>query len=122
MRKVNSAGLALLLGLANVLSPLPTRAQTSSAVASAAAAAPARTASPTFAAAREAAENITSEKMKEMLYFISSDEMAGRNTPSPELDKTAKYIADRLAKLKLKPAGDNKKSFFQTIALRSTEV
>ncbi|HEU4595948.1 MAG TPA: M28 family peptidase [Pyrinomonadaceae bacterium] len=119
MRKVNSAGLALLLGLVTVLSPLPARAQTSSAVAVATSA---RTSSAASPAARKAAENITAEKMKEMLYFISSDEMAGRNTPSPGLDQTAKYIADRLAKLKLKPAGDNHKSYFQTIALRSTEV
>jgi hypothetical protein len=117
MRKVNSAGLALLLGLVTVLSPLPARAQTSRAVASAAAAA-----AKVSPAAREAAENISAEKLKETLYFIASDEMAGRDTPSPGLDKTAQYIAERLSKLKLKPAGDNKKSYFQTIALSSTEV
>ncbi len=120
MRKVNSAGLALLLGLLTILSPLPARAQAGRAVASTAAATAKVSAS--SAAAREAAEEIKAEKLKETLYFISSDEMAGRNTPSPELDKTAQYIAERLAKLKLKPAGDNKKSYFQTIALRSTAV
>jgi hypothetical protein len=117
MRKVNSAGLALLLGLVTVLPPLPVRAQAGRAVASAAAAS-----GKVSTAAREAAEHISAEKLKETLYFIASDEMAGRDTPSPGLDKTAQYIAERLAKLKLKPAGDNKKSYFQTIALSSTEV
>jgi hypothetical protein len=74
-----------------------------------------------FAAERAAAERITAEEMKEILYFIASDEMAGRDTPSPELDKTAQYIADRLKKLKLTPAGD-KGSYFQHIALTRTEV
>jgi hypothetical protein len=114
MRKVNSVGLALLLGLVTVLSTPPIRAQKGRAVAIA-------TASGVNPAAREAAKHITAEKLKETLYFIASDEMAGRDTPSKGLDQTAKYIADRLAKLKVKPAGD-KNSYFQTIALRSTEV
>jgi hypothetical protein len=74
-----------------------------------------------FASERAAAERITVEGMKEILYYIASDEMAGRNTPSPGLDKTAQYIADRLKKFKLKPAGD-KGSYFQHIALTKTEV
>jgi hypothetical protein len=118
MRKVNSAGLALLLGLVTVLHTPLIRAQREGAVAVSAAAGGT---SKAFPAARAAAERITPEMLKEILYFIASDEMAGRNTPSPGLDQTAKYIADRLAKLKFKPAGD-KGSFFQTITLRSTEV
>nr|MBA3241838.1 hypothetical protein [Acidobacteriota bacterium] len=118
MRKVNSAGLALLLGLVTILSAPHVSAQKSRPAAVAAAS---RASSATFAAAREAAERITTDKLKEMLYYIASDEMAGRNTPSPGLDMTAKYIADRIGKLKLKPAGD-KKSFFQNIEMRSTEV
>jgi hypothetical protein len=74
-----------------------------------------------FPAERAASERITVERMKEILYFIASDEMAGRDTPSPGLDKTAQYIADRLKKLKLKPAGD-KGSYFQHIALTRTIV
>ncbi|MCA1636102.1 MAG: M28 family peptidase [Acidobacteria bacterium] len=119
MRKVNSAGLALLLGLVTVLSTPHVSAQKSSAAA--VAVATSRAPSATFAAAREAAERITADKLKEMLYHIASDEMAGRDTPSPGLDLTAQYIADRLGKLKLKPAGD-KKSYFQKIELSSTEV
>lgn len=73
------------------------------------------------AAERASAERITAARMKEILYFIASDEMAGRDTPSPGLDKTAQYIADQLKQLKLKPAGD-KGSFFQRIALSKTAV
>jgi hypothetical protein len=74
-----------------------------------------------FAAERAAAERITAEGMKEILYTIASDEYAGRDTPSPGQDKAARFIADRLKKLKLKPAGD-KGSYFQRIALTKTEV
>src|SRR5215218_2511809 len=59
--------------------------------------------------------------MREILYTIASDEFAGRDTPSPGQDKAAQFIADRLRKLKLKPAGDNG-SYFQHIALTKTEV
>lgn len=72
-------------------------------------------------AERAAAERITAARLKEILYFIASDEMAGRDTPSPGLDKTAQFIADRLKQLKLKPAGD-KDSYFQRIALSKTVV
>src|SRR5829696_7462991 len=72
------------------------------------------------AAERAAAERITAEGMKEILYTIASDEYAGRDTPSPGLDKTAQLIADRLKKLKVKPAGDNG-TYLQRIALTKTE-
>ena len=84
-------------------------------------AAGATTPSAYFAAERAAAERITAEGMKEILYVIASDEYAGRDTPSPGQDKAAQFIADRLKKLKVKPAGD-KGSYFQHIALTKTEV
>jgi hypothetical protein len=95
----------------------PSPSVTAAATKTAAAAPP----SPFFMAERSAAERITAERMKEILYYIASDEMQGRDTPSPGLDKTAQYIADRLKKLKLKPMGD-KGSYFQHIALSKTEV
>jgi hypothetical protein len=70
------------------------------------------------AATLEAAETITAARLKEHLYVVASDEMAGRNTPSPGLDATAKYIADKMAALKLKPGGD-KGTYFQRIELES---
>jgi hypothetical protein len=43
--------------------------------------------------AREAAETITAEQLNDYLYFVASDEMEGRDTPSRGLDITAKFIA-----------------------------
>lgn len=117
MRRLTAVGLVL---ASLFVPPLPaTRAQPpqGARVATAGAAAP----SPYFAAARAAAERITAEGLKEMLYVVASDEFAGRDTPSPELDKTAQFIAERLKKLKVKPAGD-KGSYFQRIALMKTAV
>ena len=37
---------------------------------------------------------ITPELMKKHIYFFASDSMKGRNTPSPELDSAAHYIAN----------------------------
>ncbi|HYY99811.1 MAG TPA: M28 family peptidase [Pyrinomonadaceae bacterium] len=118
MRRFILAGL-LSVGL---LTTLPAqRAQERRSVAAANAAATAAAPSPFFAAERSAAERITAERMKEILYYIASDEMQGRDTPSPGLDKTAQFIADNLKKLKLKPMGD-KGSYLQHIALSKTEV
>lgn len=123
MRRFTLAGL-LTVGLFAAL-PLPAQhAQEASRTVAATATGGSATAaalSPFFAAERNAAERITAERMKEILYFIASDEMQGRDTPSPGLDKTAQYIADNLKRLKLKPMGD-KGSYFQRIALSKTEV
>ncbi len=118
MRNLRLYGLALAVALLT-LPVAPPRAQ--QAQKATAAATKAAVPSAGFAAARKDAEEITAAKMKEVLYYISSDAMAGRDTPSEGLDKTAQYIADRLAQLKLKPAGDNG-TYFQNIELRRTEV
>src|SRR5437588_672947 len=41
----------------------------------------------------QAAERITAARLSERLYYVASDEMDGRDTPSPGLDATAKFIA-----------------------------
>jgi hypothetical protein len=117
MRRLTRVGVALATLFLALPTAAPSARQGRSVNAAAAVAAPSRY----FAAERAAAERITAEGMKEILYYIASDEMAGRNTPSPGLDKTAQYIAERLKKLKVKPAGDNG-SYFQHIALTRTEV
>lgn len=66
---------------------------------------------------RKAAENITAAQMRDYLYFIASDEMEGRDTPSRGLDTTAKFIGMNLSRWGFKPAGDNG-TFYQTIALK----
>jgi hypothetical protein len=116
MRRLNWVGLAL-ISLFLSLPPQAPYAQQRQSVKTAGAAAP----SPFFTAERSAAERINAAEMKEILYYIASDEMLGRDTPSPGLDATAKYITDRLARAKLKPMGD-KGTYFQHIALSKTEV
>lgn len=41
------------------------------------------------------------------MNFLASDEMRGRNTPSPELERAADYIADHFKKIGLKPLGES---------------
>lgn len=66
---------------------------------------------------RKAANTITAAQMRDYLYFIASDEMEGRDTPSRGLDTTAKFIGMNLSRWGFKPAGDNG-TFYQTIALK----
>ncbi|HST52480.1 MAG TPA: M28 family peptidase [Pyrinomonadaceae bacterium] len=116
MRRLNLTGLLLVVLLLSLTLQAP-YAQQSSVRTAATAAAP----STYFSAERSAANRITADEMKEILYYIASDKMLGRDTPSAGLDATAKYIADRLAKLKYKPMGDDG-TYFQHIALSKTEV
>jgi hypothetical protein len=71
--------------------------------------------------ARGNADYITEARMKEHLSFIASDELEGRDTPSPGLDAAAKYIATHLARWNVKPAGDDG-TYFQRIALRRSKI
>lgn len=70
---------------------------------------------------KQMADAITAEQLKQYLYFVASDEMEGRDTPSRGLDLTAKFIALMLERWKFKPAGDNG-TFFQNISLKSETV
>ncbi|MBA4123466.1 MAG: M20/M25/M40 family metallo-hydrolase [Acidobacteria bacterium] len=76
----------------------------------------AQTATKPNSPARKAAEQITAEHLKDYLYYVASDEMEGRDTPSRGLDLTAKFIALNLKQWGFKPAGDDG-TFFQKIAL-----
>lgn len=58
------------------------------------------------AAVRAAADAISAEQVAWDLAFLASDELRGRNTPSPGFDAAADYITARLARAGLKPAGD----------------
>ncbi|MDQ3711682.1 MAG: M20/M25/M40 family metallo-hydrolase [Acidobacteriota bacterium] len=83
----------------------------------------AQTATKANSPARKVAENITAEQLKDYLYYVASDEMEGRDTPSRGLDLTAKFIALNLKQWGFKPAGDNG-TFFQKFALniRNTDA
>jgi hypothetical protein len=63
-----------------------------------------QTALPT--AVRAAADKITAEQLARDLKFLASDELLGRNTPSPGFDAAARYITARLEKAGVKPIGD----------------
>ncbi|MFZ1702177.1 MAG: M28 family peptidase [Pyrinomonadaceae bacterium] len=67
---------------------------------------------------RKMAEAITAEQLSNYLYFVASDAMGGRNTPSFGLDVTAEFLKMNLQRWGFKPAGDNG-TFFQKIAIRS---
>lgn len=70
---------------------------------------------------RKMAEAITAEQLSNYLYFVASDAMGGRDTPSYGLDVTAEFLKMNLQRWGFKPAGDNG-SFFQKIALVRTAV
>jgi hypothetical protein len=70
---------------------------------------------------RKMAEAITVDQLKDYLYFIASDAMEGRDTPSRGLDVTAEFIKMNLSRWGFKPAGDNG-TFFQKIELTRETV
>jgi hypothetical protein len=73
------------------------------------------------AAVRAAAEGISSEQLAWDLAMLAADDLQGRNTPSPRFDAAADYIAARLARAGLKPAGDAG-TFRQHYDLHETRV
>jgi hypothetical protein len=76
----------------------------------------AQTATKAKSPARNAAETITAKHLKEYLYFVASDEMEGRDTPSRGLDLTAQFMGLMLTRWGFKPAGDNG-TFYQKMAM-----
>jgi hypothetical protein len=92
-------------------------AQRNSGKTAAATAAPASS----LATARRLADQITAAQLKDYLYFVASDEMEGRDTPSRGLDITAKFLATNLSRWGLKPGGDNG-TFYQRIALQRLKL
>ena len=84
--------------------------------------APAKTAAAKLTSAeRKASERVKLETIREITTALSSKEFEGRGTGQPGADKAAQYMADRFAKLGLKPAGPNG-SYLQPIKFRSTEM
>src|SRR5713101_4615381 len=81
----------------------------------------AKTTSAAALMAARGVDTISAAQLKSYLYFIASDEMEGRDTPSRGLDTTAKFIAMNLSRWGFKPAGDDG-TFFQRIALRRDQL
>jgi hypothetical protein len=87
-----------------------------------AAAAPARKAAATLTPVeRKTAARVRLETIREVTTTLSSPEFEGRGTGQPGADKAANYLADRFAKLGLKPAGENG-TYLQAIKFRSAQV
>jgi hypothetical protein len=77
---------------------------------------------PTLTAEEQAlGASIKIETIKEVVSALSADEMQGRGTMQAGGDKAANYIAERFAKLGLKPLG-NKESHLQSIKFRETQL
>lgn len=70
---------------------------------------------------RKIAEAITAAQLKDYLYYVASDEMAGRDTPSVGLDLTAKFLGMMLSRWGFKPAGDNG-TFYQKFDIRKESI
>jgi hypothetical protein len=64
---------------------------------------------------------VTPEDVSLHVGALAADSMRGRDTPSPELEKAAAYIAEQFAAAGLEPAGDDgtflQRWIFQRIAL-----
>ncbi|HKO45174.1 MAG TPA: M20/M25/M40 family metallo-hydrolase [Pyrinomonadaceae bacterium] len=83
---------------------------------------PATSTSATLSADEQALANaIKTETIKTVTEALSADDMQGRGTMQPGGEKAAAYIADRFAKLGLKPLG-NKDTFLQAIKFREIRV
>src|SRR5688500_4359483 len=72
-------------------------------------------------AERKLADAITADQLKHYLYFVASDAMEGRDTPSRGLDVTAEFLKMNLSRWGFKPAGDNG-TYFQKIELTMESV
>jgi hypothetical protein len=103
-RRLSWAAIVLLPALT-----LPLSAQAVQVVAPQAPAAPQATLAPEWA---EALDRITARSLEGHLFFIASDLLEGRDTPSPGLDIAAEYIAAQFRRAGLEPMGDE--HYFQT--------
>ena len=70
--------------------------------------------------AEKMAKTITADEMRKHLFTIASAEMEGRDTPSPGLEKAAKYIEDHFKAIGLLPG--NKDSYRQYYPLYKDSV
>src|SRR5918996_6279755 len=70
---------------------------------------------------RQLVESINVEGIKQTVNALAAPEMQGRGTAQPGGDKAAAYLADRYAKLGLKPLGDNN-TYLQAVKFKETLV
>lgn len=70
---------------------------------------------------RAAGDRITAEQLSRDLAFLASDELRGRNTPSPGYDAAARFIVERLEKAGVKPLGDEG-GWFQRYEMHESKI
>ena len=70
---------------------------------------------------RQLVDSINLATIKETVNALAADEMQGRGTAQPGGDKAAAYLADRFAKLGLKPLGANN-TYLQPVKFKETLV
>jgi hypothetical protein len=70
---------------------------------------------------RQLVESISLATIKETVNALAADDMQGRGTAQPGGDKAAAYLADRFAKLGLKPLGINN-TYLQPVKFKETLV
>lgn len=70
---------------------------------------------------RQLVESINVEGIKQTVNALAAPEMQGRGTAQPGGDKAAAYLADRFARLGLKPLGDNN-TYLQPLRFKETLV
>ena len=75
----------------------------------------------TPASVQQAAQSITASDIRRRVGIIADDSMRGRDTPSPELDEVAQYLAREYRRLGLKPAGE-RGTFVQRYALDRVQI
>ncbi len=73
------------------------------------------------ASVRKAADSITAAQLEKDLAYLASDELKGRNTPSPGFDMAAAYIVKRLEAAGVKPSGDQG-TFYQRYEMHEARV
>jgi hypothetical protein len=80
-----------------------------------------KTSSTVGPAERAAFSAVKTDTVREVTTTLSSADMEGRGTATPGGEKAARYIADRFAKLGLKPLGDAG-TYFQAVPFRTTQI
>lgn len=70
---------------------------------------------------QRAAQTISPADIRRRIGIIADDSMRGRDTPSPELEKVASYLAREYRRLRLKPGGDEG-TFVQRYPLDRVQV
>jgi len=70
---------------------------------------------------QRAARTISPDDIRRRIGIIADDSMRGRDTPSPELDKVAQYIAGEYRRLGLRPGGD-RGTFIQRYSLDRVRI